>query len=207
MHTTPHTHTLWQQTSAHVRATADFVGLIALLWGFALGAAMALYGAHDLELAGSISSHALLQKLPSLMTGLVLSMRLVLFQALDAPAHPALRTDALAALWTAWIGVAVFVACGLLGYVLGIETLGAGMADLGLDELAQHTPPADVLRLLVRTSVLAAGLGWLGHVERLLLSDHQQAPSRSATRLLWLMVLWVLVVEIVDSYLAWLFSA
>jgi hypothetical protein len=207
MNVPPHAHTLWQQTSAHVRATADFVGLIALMWGFVLGTAMALYGSNDLELAGSISSHALLQKLPSLITGLVLSVRLVLFQALEAPSDHTLRTDALAALWTAWIGVAVFVACGLLGYVLGIETFGAGLADLALDELAQHTPPADVLRLLVRTSVLAAGLGWLGHLERWVLSGHQQEPSRSATRLLWLMVLWVLVIEIVDSYLAWLLSA
>lgn len=207
MPTPPHAHTLWQQTSTHVRATADFVGLIALLWGFALGAAMALYGANDFALASGISSHALLQKLPSLITGLVLSMRLVLFQALDAPPHQTLHTDALAAVWTAWIGVAVFVACSLLGYVLGIETFGAGLADLALDELAQHTPPADVLRLLARTSVLAIGLGWLGHVERLLLSDQQQTPSRSATRLLWLMVLWVLAVEIIDSYLAWLLSA
>lgn len=206
MHTEPHAHTLWQQTSAHVRATADFVGLIALLWGVGLGAAMALYGANDMELAGRICSHALLQKLPSLITGLVLSVRLVLFQALEAPSEPSLHSDALAAIWTAWIGVAVFVICGLLGYVLGIEIFGAGLADLAMDELAQHTLPADVLRLLVRTSVLAAGLGWLGHVERWVLSDQQQEPSRSATRLLWLMVLWVLGLEVVDSYLAWLVS-
>lgn len=204
MHTEAHAHTIWSQTSGHVRATADFVGLIALLWGLGLGAAMALYGANDLELAGRICSHALLQKLPSLMVGLVLCVRLVLFQALEAPSHQSLGKDALAALWTAWIDVAVFVSCGLLGYVLGIETLGAGLADLALNELAQHTPPADVLRLLARVSVLAAGLGWLGHLERWVLSDHQQEPSRSATRLLWLMVLWVLVIETVDSYLAWL---
>jgi hypothetical protein len=190
-----------------VRATADFVGLIALLWGFGMGAAMALYGANDVALAGRIGSHALLQKLPSLMTGLVLSVRLVLFQALEAPTHPTLRTDALAALWTAWIGVAVFVACSLVGYVLGIETFGAGMADMALDELAQHTPPADVLRLLLRTSVLAAGLGWLGHLEHWVLSGDQPEPSRSTTRLLWLMVLWVLAIEIIDSYLVWFLRA
>lgn len=207
MHTVPPTHSLWQQCSAHVRATADFVGLIALLWGLGMGATMALYGANDVELAGRIGSHALLQKLPSLMTALVLSVRLVLFQALEAHVHATLRTDALAAMWAAWIGVAVFVACSLLGYVLGVEMFSAGMADVALDELAQHTPPADVLRLLLRTSVLAAGLGWLGHLERWVLSGQTQEPSRSATRLLWLMVLWVLVVETIDAYLAWRLSA
>jgi hypothetical protein len=206
MHTASPTPTLWQQSSAHVRATADFVGLIALLWGLGLGAAMALYGANDVALASSISSHALLQKLPSLMTGLVLSVRLVLFQALEAQDQD-IWTDSLAAMWTAWIGLAVFLSCGLLGYVLSIETFSAGFADMALDELAQHTPPSDVLRLLVRTSVIAAGLGGLGHVERLFLSHPQDEPSRSATRLLWLMVLWVLGIEIVDSYLAWLLSA
>jgi hypothetical protein len=199
--------TIWQQCTAHVRATADFVGLIALLWGLGLGATMALFGANDIELAGRICSHALLQKLPSLMTALVLSVRLVLFQALEAPHDQSVWTDGFAETWAAWMDVTVFTVCGLLGYVLGIETFSTGFSDLALDELAQHTPPTDVLRLLLRTSVLAAGLGWLGHVERLFLSDHRQEPSRSATRLLWLMVLWVLAIEIVDSYLAWLLSA
>ena len=129
MHTASPTPTLWQQSSAHVRATADFVGLIALLWGLGLGAAMALYGANDVALASSISSHALLQKLPSLMTGLVLSVRLVLFQALEAQDQD-IWTDSLAAMWTAWIGLAVFLSCGLLGYVLSIETFSAGFADM-----------------------------------------------------------------------------
>jgi hypothetical protein len=41
-------------------------------------------------------------------------------------------------------------------------------------------------------------------LDKVILSRAKESPSRSATRLLWLMVIWILLVEAVDSYIHWL---
>ena len=80
----------------------------------------------------------------------------------------------------------------------------AAFASPALEELAQHYPVSELLRLCLRTGIEACGLGWLGHLDKLILSRAKESPSRSATRLLWLMVIWIILVEAIDSYAHWL---
>jgi hypothetical protein len=113
-------------------------------------------------------------------------------------------TDILASVWAALVNVVVFLLCALMGYFLGIEASNAAFGESALQELAQHYPVNELMRLCLRTAVEASGLGWLGHLDKLILSRAKEAPSRSATRLLWLMVIWILSVEATDSYINWL---
>jgi len=147
----------------------------------------------------------LLQKLPSLITSVLLGVRVVLFQSLEGHANADdVLSDILASVWAALVNVVVFLLCALMGYFLGIEASNAAFGESALQELAQHYPISELMRLCIRTAVEASGLGWLGHLDKLILSRAKEAPSRSATRLLWLMVIWILSVEATDSYINWL---
>jgi hypothetical protein len=113
-------------------------------------------------------------------------------------------SDILATLWAAWVNVVVFLLCAWIGYFVGIQASNAALGESALQELAQHYPVTELMRLCLRTGVEALGLGWLGHLDKVILSRAKESPSRSATRLLWLMVIWILLVEEVDSYIHWL---
>lgn len=196
---------LGTQALGHIRSTADFAGLLGFLWGAGLGAVVALNALSNLGIASEVVSTLLLQKLPSLITCVLLGVRVVLFQSLEGHANADdVLTDILASVWAALVNVVVFLLCALMGYFLGIEASNAAFGESALQELAQHYPVNELMRLCLRTAVEASGLGWLGHLDKLILSRAKEAPSRSATRLLWLMVIWILSVEATDSYINWL---
>ena len=196
---------LGAQALGHIRSTADFAGLLGFLWGAGLGAVVALNALSNLGIASEVVSTLLLQKLPSLITCVLLGVRVVLFQSLEGHANADdVLTDILASVWAAFVNVVVFLLCALVGYFLGIEASNAAFGESALQELAQHYPVSELMRLCFRTAIEASGLGWLGHLDKLILSRAKEAPSRSATRLLWLMVIWILSVEATDSYINWL---
>lgn len=196
---------LGAQALGHIRSTADFAGLLGFLWGAGLGVVVALNALSNLGIASEVVSTLLLQKLPSLITCVLLGVRVVLFQSLEGHANADdVLTDILASVWAALVNVVVFLLCALVGYFLGIEASNAAFGESALQELAQHYPVSELMRLCLRTAIEASGLGWLGHLDKLILSRAKEAPSRSATRLLWLMVIWILSVEATDSYINWL---
>jgi hypothetical protein len=196
---------LGAQALGHIRSTADFAGLLGFLWGAGLGVVVALNALSNLGIASEVASTLLLQKLPSLITCVLLGVRVVLFQSLEGHANADdVLTDILASVWAALVNVVVFLLCALVGYFLGIEASNAAFGESALQELAQHYPVSELIRLCLRTAIEASGLGWLGHLDKLILSRAKEAPSRSATRLLWLMVIWILSVEATDSYINWL---
>jgi hypothetical protein len=196
---------LGAQALGHIRSTADFAGLVGFLWGAGLGVVVALNALSNLGIASEVVSTLLLQKLPSLITCVLLGVRVVLFQSLEGHANADdVLTDILASVWAALVNVVVFLLCALVGYFLGIEASNAAFGESALQELAQHYPVSELMRLCLRTAIEASGLGWLGHLDKLILSRAKEAPSRSATRLLWLMVIWILSVEATDSYINWL---
>jgi hypothetical protein len=196
---------LGAQALGHIRSTADFAGLLGFLWGAGLGVVVALNALSNLGIASEVVSTLLLQKLPSLITCVLLGVRVVLFQSLEGHANADdVLTDILASVWAALVNVVVFLLCALVGYFLGIEASNAAFGESALQELAQHYPVSELIRLCLRTAIEASGLGWLGHLDKLILSRAKEAPSRSATRLLWLMVIWILSVEATDSYINWL---
>jgi hypothetical protein len=196
---------LGAQALGHIRSTADFAGLLGFLWGAGLGVVVALNALSNLGLASEVVSTLLLQKLPSLITCVLLGVRVVLFQSLEGHANADdVLSDILASVWAALVNVVVFLLCALVGYFLGIEASNAAFGESALQELAQHYPVSELMRLCLRTAIEASGLGWLGHLDKLILSRVKEAPSRSATRLLWLMVIWILSVEATDSYINWL---
>ncbi len=202
---TVYTKRLSAQALGHIRSTADFAGLLGALWGAGLGAVVAFNALSNLGIASEVVSTLLLQKLPSLITCVLLGVRVVLFQSLEGHANADdVLTDILAAVWAALVNVVVFLLCALVGYFLGIEASNAAFGESALQELAQHYPVSELMRLCLRTAIEASGLGWLGHLDKLILSRAKEAPSRSATRLLWLMVIWILSVEATDSYINWL---
>ena len=136
---------------------------------------------------------------------MLIGIRVVLFQSLEGSAHnDDVLSDILATLWAAWVNLVVFLLCAWIGYFVGIQASNAAFSASALLELAQHYPVTELMRLCLRTGVEALGLGWLGHLDKLILSRSKEPPSRSATRLLWLMVIWILSVEAVDSYIHWL---
>jgi hypothetical protein len=196
---------LGAQALGHIRSTADFAGLVGFLWGAGLGVVVAFNALNNLGIASEVVSTLLLQKLPSLITCVLLGVRVVLFQSLEGHANADdVLTDILASVWAALVNVVVFLLCALVGYFLGIEASNAAFGESALQELAQHYPVSELIRLCLRTAIEASGLGWLGHLDKLILSRAKEAPSRSATRLLWLMVIWILSVEATDSYINWL---
>jgi len=196
---------LGAQALGHIRSTADFAGLLGFLWGAGLGVVVALNALSNLGIASEVASTLLLQKLPSLITCVLLGVRVVLFQSLEGHANADdVFSDILASVWAALVNVVVFLLCALVGYFLGIEASNAAFGESALQELAQHYPVSELIRLCLRTAIEASGLGWLGHLDKLILSRAKEAPSRSATRLLWLMVIWILSVEATDSYINWL---
>ena len=196
---------LGAQALGHIRSTADFAGLLGFLWGAGLGVVVALNALSNLGIASEVVSTLLLQKLASLITCVLLGVRVVLFQSLEGHANADdVLTDILASVWAALVNVVVFLLCALVGYFLGIEASNAAFGESALQELAQHYPVSELMRLCLRTAIEASGLGWLGHLDKLILSRAKEAPSRSATRLLWLMVIWILFVEATDSYINWL---
>jgi hypothetical protein len=196
---------LGAQALGHIRSTADFAGLLGFLWGAGLGVVVALNALSNLGIASEVVSTLLLQKLPTLITCVLLGVRVVLFQSLEGHANADdVLTDILASVWAALVNVVVFLLCALVGYFLGIEASNAAFGESALQELAQHYPVSELIRLCLRTAIEASGLGWLGHLDKLILSRAKEAPSRSATRLLWLMVIWILSVEATDSYINWL---
>jgi hypothetical protein len=135
---------------------------------------------------------------------MLLGVRVVLFQSLEGNLHTGdFLTDMLATLWAAWVNVVVFLLCAWIGYFLGVQASNAAFVDSAVQELAQHYPISELIRVCLRTGIEALGLGWLGHLDKLILSREKESPSRSATRLLWLMVIWILSVEAVDSYIHW----
>ena len=193
---------LGAQALGHIRSTADFAGLVGFLWGAGLGVVVAFNALNNLGIASEVVSTLLLQKLPSLITCVLLGVRVVLFQSLEGHANADdVLTDILASVWAALVNVVVFLLCALVGYFLGIEASNAAFGESALQELAQHYPVSELIRLCLRTAIEASGLGWLGHLDKLILSRAKEAPSRSATRLLWLMVIWILSVEATDSYI------
>ncbi len=195
---------LGAQALGHIRSTADFVGLMGVLWGAGLGALVALNALSNLGMASEVVSTLLLQKLPSLITCMLLGVRVVLFQSLEGNMQTSdLLTDMLATVWAASVNVIVFLLCAWIGYFLGVQASNAAFGDSAVQELAQHYPVSELIRLCLRTGIEALGLGWLGHLDKLILSREKESPSRSATRLLWLMVIWILSVEAVDSYIHW----
>jgi len=196
---------LGAQALGHIRSTADFAGLVGFLWGAGLGVVVAFNALNNLGIASEVVSTLLLQKLPSLITCVLLGVRVVLFQSLEGHANADdVLTDILASVWAALVNVVVFLLCALVGYFLGIEASNAAFGESALQELAQHYPVSELIRLCLRTAIEASGLGWLAHLDKLILSRAKEAPSRSATRLLWLMVIWILSVEATDSYINWL---
>ena len=196
---------LGAQALGHIRSTADFAGLLGFLWGAGLGVVVALNALSNLGIASEVASTLLLQKLPSLITCVLLGVRVVLFQSLEGHANADdVLSDILASVWAALVNVVVFLLCALVGYFLGIEASNAAFGESALQELEQHYPVSELIRLCLRTAIEASGLGWLGHLDKLILSRAKEAPSRSATRLLWLMVIWILSVEATDSYINWL---
>lgn len=196
---------LGAQALGHIRSTADFVGLLGFLWGAGLGAVVAFNALSNLGIAGEIVSILLLQKLPSLIACALLGVRLVLFQSLEGYANADdLLSDILASVWAALINVVIFLMCAWIGYFLGIQASNAAFGESALQELAKHYPVNELLRLCLRTAIEASGLGSLGHLDKLILSRAKESPSRSATRLLWLMVIWILSVEAAYSYINWL---
>ena len=195
---------LGAQALGHIRSTADFVGLMGVLWGAGLGAVITFNALSNLGIASEVVSTLLLQKLPSLVTCMLLAVRVVLFQSLEGKLVSGdLLTDMLATVWAAWVNVVVFLLCAWIGYFLGVQASNAAFVDSAVQELAQHYPVSELIRACVRTSIEALGLGWLGHLDNLILSREKESPSRSATRLLWLMVIWILAVEATDSYIHW----
>ena len=195
---------LGAQALGHIRSTADFVGLMGVLWGAGLGAVITFNALSNLGIASEVVSTLLLQKLPSLVTCMLLAIRVVLFQSLEGKLVSGdLLTDMLATVWAAWVNVVVFLLCAWIGYFLGVQASNAAFVDSAVQELAQHYPVSELIRTCVRTSIEALGLGWLGHLDKLILSREKESPSRSATRLLWLMVIWILAVEATDSYIHW----
>ena len=195
---------LGAQALGHIRSTADFVGLMGVLWGAGLGAVITFNALSNLGIASEVVSTLLLQKLPSLVTCMLLAVRVVLFQSLEGKLVSGdLLTDMLATVWAAWVNVVVFLLCAWIGYFLGVQASNAAFLDSAVQELAQHYPVSELIRACVRTSIEALGLGWLGHLDKLILSREKESPSRSATRLLWLMVIWILAVEATDSYIHW----
>lgn len=202
---TVYTNRLSAQALGHIRSTADFVGLLGALWGAGLGAVVAFNALSNLGIASEVVSTLLLQKLPSLITCMLVGVRVVLFQSLEGHVNADdVLSDILAPVWAAMVNVVVFLMCAWIGYFLGIQASNAAFGESALQELAQHYPVSELMRLCIRTAIAASGLGWLGHLDKLILSRAKEAPSRSATRLLWLMVIWILSVEAADSYINWL---
>ena len=202
---TVYTNRLSAQALGHIRSTADFVGLLGALWGAGLGAVVAFNALSNLGIASEVVSTLLLQKLPSLITCMLVGVRVVLFQSLEGHVNADdVLSDILASVWAALVNVVVFLMCAWIGYFLGIQASNAAFGESALQELAQHYPVSELMRLCIRTAIAASGLGWLGHLDKLILSRAIEAPSRSATRLLWLMVIWILSVEAADSYINWL---
>jgi hypothetical protein len=202
---TVYTNRLSAQALGHIRSTADFVGLLGALWGAGLGAVVAFNALSNLGIASEVVSTLLLQKLPSLITCMLVGIRVVLFQSLEGHVNADdVLSDILASVWAALVNVVVFLMCAWIGYFLGIQASNAAFGESALQELAQHYPVSELMRLCIRTAIAASGLGWLGHLDKLILSRAKEAPSRSATRLLWLMVIWILSVEAADSYINWL---
>jgi hypothetical protein len=202
---TVYTNRLSAQALGHIRSTADFVGLLGALWGAGLGAVVAFNALSNLGIASEVVSTLLLQKLPSLITCMLVGVRVVLFQSLEGHVNADdVLSDILASVWAALVNVVVFLMCAWIGYFLGIQASNAAFGESALHELAQHYPVSELMRLCIRTAIAASGLGWLGHLDKLILSRAKEAPSRSATRLLWLMVIWILSVEAADSYINWL---
>jgi hypothetical protein len=202
---TVYTNRLSAQALGHIRSTADFVGLLGALWGAGLGAVVAFNALSNLGIASEVVSTLLLQKLPSLITCILVGVRVVLFQSLEGHVNADdVLSDILASVWAALVNVVVFLMCAWIGYFLGIQASNAAFGESALQELAQHYPVSELMRLCIRTAIAASGLGWLGHLDKLILSRAKEAPSRSATRLLWLMVIWILSVEAADSYINWL---
>lgn len=193
------------QTIGHIRSTADFAGLLGVLWGAGLGTLVAFNALSNLGIASEVVSTLLLQKLPSMVTCMLLGIRVVLFQSLEGHMNADdVLSDILASVWAALVNVVIFLLCALLGYFLGIQASNAAFGESALQELAQHYPIGELTRLCIRTAIASAGLGWLGHLDRHILSNAKEAPSRSATRLLWLIVIWILFLEATDSYVHWL---
>ena len=202
---TVYTNRLSAQALGHIRSTADFVGLLGALWGAGLGAVVAFNALSNLGIASEVVSTLLLQKLPSLITCMLVGVRVVLFQSLEGHVNADdVLSDILASVWAALVNVVVFLMCAWIGYSLGFQASNAAFGESALQELAQHYPVSELMRLCIRTAIAASGLGWLGHLDKLILSRAKEAPSRSATRLLWLMVIWILSVEAADSYINWL---
>lgn len=202
---TVYTNRLSAQALGHIRSTADFVGLLGALWGAGLGAVVAFNALSNLGIASEVVSTLLLQKLPSLITCMLVGVRVVLFQSLEGHVNADdVLSDILASVWAALVNVVVFLMCAWIGYFLGIQASNAAFGESALQELAQHYPVSELIRLCIRTAIAASGLGWLGHLDKLILSRTKETPSRSATRLLWLMVIWILAVEAADSYINWL---
>ena len=202
---TVYTNRLSAKALGHIRSTADFVGLLGALWGAGLGAVVAFNALSNLGIASEVVSTLLLQKLPSLITCMLVGVRVVLFQSLEGHVNADdVLSDILASVWAAMVNVVVFLMCAWIGYFLGIQASNAAFGESALQELAQHYPVSELMRLCIRTAIAASGLGWLGHLDKLILSRAKEAPSRSATRLLWLMVIWILSVEAADSYINWL---
>ena len=202
---TVYTNRLSAQALGHIRSTADFAGLLGALWGAGLGAVVAFNALSNLGIASEVVSTLLLQKLPSLITCMLVGVRVVLFQSLEGHVNADdVLSDILASVWAAMVNVVVFLMCAWIGYFLGIQASNAAFGESALQELAQHYPVSELMRLCIRTAIAASGLGWLGHLDKLILSRAKEAPSRSATRLLWLMVIWILSVEAADSYINWL---
>jgi hypothetical protein len=202
---TVYTNRLSAQALGHIRSTADFVGLLGALWGAGLGAVVAFNALSNLGIASEVVSTLLLQKLPSLITCILVGVRVVLFQSLEGHVNADdVLSDILASVWAALVNVVVFLMCAWIGYFLGIQASNAAFGESALQELAQHYPVRELMRWCIRTAIAASGLGWLGNLDKLILSRAKEAPSRSATRLLWLMVIWILSVEAADSYINWL---
>jgi hypothetical protein len=83
---------------------------------------------------------------------MLLGVRVVLFQSLEGHVNADdLLSDILASVWSALVNVVIFLMCALLGYFLGIQASNAAFGESALQELAQHYPVGELIRLCIRT--------------------------------------------------------
>jgi hypothetical protein len=145
---TVYTNRLSAQALGHIRSTADFVGLLGALWGAGLGAVVAFNALSNLGIASEVVSTLLLQKLPSLITCILVGVRVVLFQSLEGHVNADdVLSDILASVWAALVNVVVFLMCAWIGYFLGIQASNAAFGESALQELAQHYPVSELRRV------------------------------------------------------------
>jgi hypothetical protein len=201
-------------TVEHLQSISDFIVVLAALMGFGLGFGVIKMLGAELEALTPIIQALLFNKLASFLVLGVFAMRLVIshIQVKNVQFSMNMGPRLVACVLTANLGVGLFLCVALLAYVAGAE-LSQTQSGFGWDAinyLGDQAQFSFLPRMLMKVSIQALVLAWLSHFldhwDRSFNEGEKTENSRTATRLLMLMVLTLVVIETLDAYLSWIWT-